>query len=191
MAPRLGEVPYRVKFDYLAPTLQPVISQFAPSVNPTKTYQSATEEGIQYDILWVPAGPMPDHVTGKDDVPESEIAFIKAQGPKAQYIISVCGGSAILARAGVLSGKKATSNKAFFKLIEKITPKDITWVPKARWVIDGNVWTSSGVSAGSDMALAFVSHLVGPQAARAIRGLVEVTELTQEDDPFAAFHGLV
>lgn len=82
---------------------------------------------------------------------------------------------------------------------------------KARWVIDGNVWTSSGVSAGtstttsnywapqvkylylagSDMALAFVSHLAGPEVARVIRGQAEIVEVSQEDDPFAAFHGLV
>jgi len=44
---------------------------------------------------------------------------------------------------------------------------------------------------GSDMALAFVYHLAGPQVARVIRGQVELVELTQEDDPFAAFHGLI
>jgi len=194
MAAQLGDVPYRVKFDYLAPTLQPVTSIMNPStptVNPTKTYDSAIEEGIQYDILWIPAGPIPDPVTGADGTPASEIAFVKVQAPKAQYVLSVCGGSAILGHAGVLSGKRATTNKAFFKVIEKVTPKDITWVAKARWVVDGNIWTSSGVSAGSDMALAFVSHLAGPQVARVIRGQVELIELTQEEDPFAAFHGLV
>jgi hypothetical protein len=54
-----GDVPYRFKFDYLAPELQPVTSFLNPStptVNPTKTYNSATAEGIQYDVLWVPAG---------------------------------------------------------------------------------------------------------------------------------------
>jgi len=194
MVAQLGEVPFRVKFDFLAPILKPVTgftSPYAPTINPTKTYDSAIEEGIQYDILWVPAGPIPDAVSGAGGAPASEIAFIKAQAPKAQYVMSVCGGSGILARAGVLSGKRATTNKAFFRLVEAITPKDITWVPKARWVIDGNIWTSSGVSAGSDMALAFVSHLAGPKVATVIRGQAEITERTQEDDPFAEFHGLV
>jgi putative intracellular protease/amidase len=113
---------------------------------------------------------IPDPVTGTDTTPASEIAFIKAQAPKAQYVMSVCAGSGILARAGVLSGKRATTNKAFFKLVEVClfyanrlatvfliisplsagaTPKDITWVPKARWVVDGHIWTSFGVSAGT------------------------------------------
>jgi hypothetical protein len=59
MAAQFGDVPYRVKFDYLAPTLEPVhsfSSPCTPTVNPTKTYDSAMDEGIQYDILWVPAG---------------------------------------------------------------------------------------------------------------------------------------
>jgi len=193
LAAQFGDVPYRVKCDYLAPTLQPVTSIMnacAPTMNPTKTYESAIEEGTQYDILWVPAGPIPDPVKG-DQTPASEIAFIKAQAPKAQYVMSVCGGSGILAQAGILSGKRATTNKMLFRLIEGISPKDITWVAKARWVVDGNIWTSSGVSAGSDMALAFVSHLAGPQVARVIRGQVELTEQTKEDDPFATIHGLV
>lgn len=54
-----ADVPYRVTFDFLAPTLDPVKSlgaPLAPTVNPTKTYAEATREGVQYDILWVPAG---------------------------------------------------------------------------------------------------------------------------------------
>ncbi|KAJ7737361.1 hypothetical protein B0H16DRAFT_1466284 [Mycena metata] len=75
--------------------------------------------------------------------------------------------------------------------VQGATPKDIKWVPQARWVIDGNVWTSSGVAAGSDMALAFVEHLSDAKTARVIRGAVEIPEVTGNDDPFAAFHGLV
>ncbi|KZP26237.1 hypothetical protein FIBSPDRAFT_855187, partial [Athelia psychrophila] len=54
-------VPYRVKVDYLAPTLDPVksashVNFVMPTVNPTKTYQAAIQEGTQYDILWIPTG---------------------------------------------------------------------------------------------------------------------------------------
>jgi transcriptional regulator GlxA family with amidase domain len=76
-------------------------------------------------------------------------------------------------------------------LYQSFTPKDITWVPKARWVIDGNIWTSSGVSAGSDMAIAFIEHLVGPRIAGIIRGQAEVIVHGEGDDPFAEVHGLV
>ncbi|KAF8958283.1 transcriptional regulator [Flammula alnicola] len=184
-----GHVPYRVKCDYLAPSMEPVKSLIGPAgitTNPTQTYSGAQKEGTQYDVLWVPAGMFRPLL-----LPRLSMNTLQAQAPKAKYILSVCGGSALLAQAGVLSGKRATTNKAFFKVIEAMSPKDITWVAKARWVVDGNVWTSSGVSAGSDMAIAFVAHLAGDKVARLIRGQVEVFEHGQDDDPFAEFHGLV
>lgn len=63
-------------------------------------------------------GPIPDVTTGADRTPASEYEFIKAQSPDAQYVLSVCGGSMTLAHAGILSGKRATTNKAFFRVIE-------------------------------------------------------------------------
>jgi putative intracellular protease/amidase len=58
--------------------------------------------------------------------PASEIAFIKAQAPKAKYVMSVCGGSLILAHTGVLSGKRATTNKSFFKIVEVCLMGDLS-----------------------------------------------------------------
>ncbi|KAJ7161179.1 class I glutamine amidotransferase-like protein [Mycena filopes] len=173
----LLNLPYRVAFEYLAPTMDPVI-----------TYQPA---GRQFDIIWVPAGPGPDYGTGVSHIPEDEIAFLRLQAPKAKYVLSVCTGAFQLALAGVLEGKRATTNKMFFKTIVAATSKNIEWVPKARWVVDGNVWTSSGATAGFDMALAFVEHLTNAKVARNLRGEFEIAEVTEGDDPFAAFHGLV
>ncbi|KAJ7367564.1 class I glutamine amidotransferase-like protein [Mycena albidolilacea] len=183
-----GELAYTLTFDYLAPTLDPLVSVMGrklPAVVPTLTYAEAGASGKQFDIIWVPAGPLPDKI------PQEEIAFIAQQAPKAKYILSVCFGAVQLALAGVLAGKRATTNKFGYRLVTAATPKDIEWVPKARWVVNGNVWTSSGITAGNDMALAFVEHLVGPKAARAVRGVAEIPEVTAADDPFAAFHGLV
>ncbi|KAJ7443927.1 class I glutamine amidotransferase-like protein [Mycena galericulata] len=189
--------PFKVLFDYLAPTMDPVVSVAGPAsatFNPTKTYAEVAASGQQYDILWVPAGPRPSS-EGVDRTPQEEIDFIRAQAPKAKYILSVCSGALQLALAGVLSGRRATTNKAFYRLITETASRsnanDIDWVPKARWVVDGNVWTSSGVSAGSDMALAFLEHLAGAKLARQVRSIVEIPEVTSEDDMFASFHGLV
>ncbi|KAF8173771.1 transcriptional regulator [Mycena galopus ATCC 62051] len=184
-----GELPYTMTFDYLAPTLGPVVSVMGsnlPAILPTLTYAAALASGKQFDIIWVPAGPL-----SLENIPREEIAFIAQQAPKAKYIMSVCLGSVQLALAGVLAGKRATTNKSAYRRVTATTPKDIEWVPEARWVVDGNVWTSSGITAGNDMALAFLEHLVGPEAARHIRGSVEVVEVAAGDDPFAAFHGLV
>ncbi|KAF7333825.1 Class I glutamine amidotransferase-like protein [Mycena venus] len=191
----MGEVPYRLKFEYLSTTLDPVASHLGAidvlTVNPTGTYSAALTSGKQFDIIWVPAGPVPEIGGTVNTAPKDELAFLAAQAPKAKYILSVCGGSAYLAFAGLLSGKRATTNKAFYRQIVADTPKDTEWVPKARWVVDGKIWTSSGVTAGNDLALAFIEHLAGPRAAGFIRGAAEVREATQQDDPFAEFHGLV
>lgn len=61
----------------------------------------------------------------------------------------MCTGSRLLAATGLLDGRKATTNKFFFKWIAEDTKdRNITWIPKARYVVDGKYWTSSGVTAG-------------------------------------------
>ena len=67
----------------------------------------------------------------------------------------------------------------------------VNWVPKARWVVEGRIWTSSGVTAGGDMGFAFLQHLVGDEIANFIRGIVEVSIRSQDDDEFAEFYGLI
>ena len=69
--------------------------------------------------------------------------YIKKVYPDVQYIFSVCTGSAFVAASGILDGRRATTNKAAYKLITTMLPK-VKWVPEARWVVDGNIWTSSG-----------------------------------------------
>nr|GAT46874.1 predicted protein [Mycena chlorophos] len=190
----MGEVAIRVAFEYIAPTLDPVVSLFGkatPTFNPTMTYKDAIASGKQFDIIWVPAGPPADPTIPAGRIPQDEIDFIKQQTPNAKYVLSVCGGAYQLALAGVLSGKRATTNKQFFRIVAAMTPKDIEWVAKARWVIDGKIWTSSGVAAGSDMALAFVEHITNARVAKSIRGGIEIPKAGQDDDPFAAIHGLV
>ncbi|KAJ7076501.1 class I glutamine amidotransferase-like protein [Mycena belliarum] len=194
--------PFKVVFDYLAPTMEPIVSVAGPAsatFNPTKTYAEVKANGEQFDVLWVPAADVlvdrwvgPHAYGGIDRTPPEEIDFIRRQAPKAKYILSVCSGALQLALAGVLSGKRATTNKHFYHVItEELVPmRDIDWQPKARWVVDGNVWTSSGVSAGSDMALAFLEHLAGAKLARQVRNIMEIPEVSSDDDPFAAIHGL-
>ncbi|KIJ49085.1 hypothetical protein M422DRAFT_28095 [Sphaerobolus stellatus SS14] len=189
------DVPSRVQIEYLAPTMDLVFgfTPGLPGMQPTRTYADALEKDEVYDIIWVPAGPIPDLTTMEDRTPKEVIEFVKIQAPKVKYIMSVCGGAAILALAGVLDSKRATTNKAFYNVIKTICrDKNVTWVPKARWVVDGNIWTSSGVTAGTDMALAFLEELIGAKATEAICAAVEIAQRnTAEDDPFAAVHGLI
>jgi transcriptional regulator GlxA family with amidase domain len=82
----------------------------------------------------------------------------------AEYVLTICTGSILLAKTGFLEGKTATTNKRVFKWTQHFP--EVNWVHKARWVKDGNIYTSSGVSAGMDMALGFVADLLGYDVAK-------------------------
>lgn len=86
--------------------------------------------------------------------------------------MSVCNGASILAAAGLLDGRKATNNKANCALSTAPGP-DVQWVKQARWVDDGDIVTSSGVSAGIDMTLHVVERLYGKQKAERLANAME------------------
>lgn len=103
----------------------------------------------------------------------------------AGYVLSICTGSALLAKAGALDGFKATSNKKALEWVMSLS-NQVDWIRHARWVRNGKVYTSSGVSAGMDMALGFVSDLYGIQKAEQIADDIEyVWNRDQNMDPFA------
>lgn len=111
--------------------------------------------------------------------------YLRAQHQRTQLTTSVCTGSALLAQAGILKGHKATTNKAFFKLAVEQDPT-VDWQIKARWVEDGKLFTSSGVSAGTDMSLGMVAKLYGIERARALAKSLEYQwHENAGDDPFA------
>ena len=113
--------------------------------------------------------------------------WLRARSAKAEIVMSVCTGSAVLAKAGLLDGRKATSNKVYFGFAVSQGPK-VNWVKEARWVNDGDRVTSSGVSAGMDMALHVISRLYGEDAAnRLANGTEYQWHRDANKDPFAKF----
>jgi transcriptional regulator GlxA family with amidase domain len=105
--------------------------------------------------------------------------------------MSVCTGSALFARAGVLDGRRATTNKMSFQWVADQGP-EVHWVKEARWVEDGKLATSSGVSAGMDMALAVIARLYGEQVSNNVAIAAEYDWHRDAGwDPFARVHGLV
>ena len=82
----------------------------------------------------------------------------------AEYILTVCTGSALLAETGKLDGLQATSNKNSFAWVQGCGPA-VDWQRQPRWVKTGNIYTSAGVSAGIDMALGFIADQHGQDAA--------------------------
>lgn len=106
----------------------------------------------------------------------------------ADYILTVCTGSILFSKTGLLNGRKATSNKRVFPWTAKESP-DVIWTRKARWVRDGNIYTSSGVSAGMDMTLGFVADLLGYDVAK--QQSIEIEYDWKEDsgwDPFSEMY---
>ena len=113
--------------------------------------------------------------------------FLRARAPRAEVTMSVCSGSAILAKAGLLDGRRATSNKQFFDLARSQGAR-VEWVTQARWVEDGPFATSSGVSAGMDMALGVIARLFGKERAQEIADLTEYEWHSDPTrDPFVRF----
>ena len=138
------------------------------------------------DVLLVPGGMGTRALVGDT----AFLAELRRQCEGARIVASVCTGSALLARAGVLDGRRATSNKTAFAWVKSQGPA-VRWVPKARWVEDGKFLTSSGVSAGMDMALALVARLLGREAALEAADGTEYEWHEDPDwDPFAAKCGL-
>ena len=162
----------------------PVAAGIVPDgpVGPRVIAEFGFDDAPQLDLLLVPGG----IGTFPELANERLMAFLRDRSRRAQVTASVCTGSALLAKSGVLDGHRATSNKQFFKLA--VAQSDaVRWIEAARWVDDGAFVTSSGVSAGMDMALAIIERLFGAETAEAIAVGTEYTRHRDANtDPFVA-----
>ncbi len=178
-----GMVPDRFKLTMVADTAGPVASAQGPKAIAEYSLRSCPH----LDLILVPGG-----IGTRDGV--NNAAFlnsIRELSDQAEITASVCTGSALLARAGLLDGKSATSNKWAFQWVVTQGP-GVTWVKSARWVEDGKFWTSSGVSAGIDMALAIIAKLAShADAEKAAVRMEYEWHSDPANDPFAKIHGLV
>lgn len=133
------------------------------------------EDAPQFDVMLVPGGMGTRQEVGN----EALLAFLRRQDRGTQLTTSVCTGAALLARAGILDGRRATTNKMAFQWVASQSDK-VQWVGRARWVSDGKYVTSSGVSAGTDMALSLVERLYNRELAEK---QARVAEYQWNDDP--------
>lgn len=179
-----------ITLSLLSTTLDPVPTQSpdiptttSQSILPTHTFATAPP----LDVVLVPGG----RGSRGSNPPVSEaITFIANTYPSLQYLITVCTGAGLAARAGVLDGKRATTNKMAWREMRALRA-EVEWVARARWVVDGNVWTSSGVSAGIDVTLAWIGEVFGQEEAQRIADWIEYSRHEDaEMDPFAELYGL-
>lgn len=144
----------------------------------------STRDCPDFDILFVPGGP--GTRTEVDNTPL--LAWIAERAKRAEYVLSVCTGSALLAKAGLLDGLRATTNKAAWDWATAQGPK-VDWVRQARWVEDGRFITSSGVSAGMDMSLGAISLMLGVDRAEEVAKWTEyLWNSNPDNDPFVTIH---
>jgi putative intracellular protease/amidase len=138
------------------------------SCGPATLIDKTFEELDYVDILLVPGGM--GCLTEIENKPLLD--YIQKVGEKAQYVGTICTGAAIVAKTSLLDGKRATTNKVSFGWVAAQN-ENIEWIKEARWVEDGKYWTSSGVSAGTDMAIAMLAHIFGEQAATIAADMAE------------------
>jgi transcriptional regulator GlxA family with amidase domain len=114
------------------------------------------------------------------------VAAVRSLRPRTRRLVSICTGSFVLAMAGVLSGRRATTHWRHAQLLARSYP-DIRVLPDALFVEDDGVFTSAGVSAGIDLALALVEQDYGPDLARAVaRNLVVFMQRPGGQSQFSA-----
>jgi len=130
------------------------------------------------DIVIVPAM--------HDDSSREVIAWVRKQSSKRAMIVSICEGAWLAARAGVFDGKRATTHwYAFDKL--RAAFAQTQWVHDQRYVVDGNVMSTTGVTASIPASLALVEAIAGPQQARSLAARMGVGDWNSMHDS-APFH---
>ncbi|CAI7974226.1 MULTISPECIES: DJ-1/PfpI family protein [unclassified Parafrankia] len=99
---------------------------------------------------------------------EGQLDWVRRQRAQVPLMASVCTGSLVYARAGLLAGRPATTHWGSLDLLRELDPT-LTARPDDRFVDDGDMVTSAGVSAGIDMALHLVARLQDVERARQVR----------------------
>lgn len=179
----LGSMRDDIKLTTIAKTPGPVSSVHGQKV----VVDKLLSEKDDYDLLFIPGGD-----AALNEAKDAEfMGWIREASANAERVMAVCTGTVLLGMTGVLEGRRATTNKLDFTATTPLAP-GVQWVKQARWVEDGKFFTSSGVSAGMDMALAVIADLYGICAAK---DLARESEYTWHDDPnwdpFAVSAGLV
>ncbi|MBB1489564.1 DJ-1/PfpI family protein [Oceanospirillum sediminis] len=143
----------------IAETVDSIICSNGMEVKPQFTFDTAPD----LDMLLVPGANSLEAALNSDKA----IDWIRQQADKVQYMTAVCTGSLILQKAGLLAGKKATTHWMLTKALAE--DDSITVMPDMRYVRDGNIITSQGVSAGIDMSLWLTGEIHNPAHAREVR----------------------
>lgn len=148
----------------VAPTREPITSFEGLRILPDYTYESAPP----IDVLVVPSS---EHSMDKDLEDLAMIAWVRSVGRRAQFVVSLCDGAFVLAKAGLLDGRQSTTFPSDVARMRELFPH-LTVLEDVSFVHDGPTITSAGGALSYDAALYLAEYLYGAEAARGMgRGL--------------------
>ncbi|MDX2156090.1 MAG: DJ-1/PfpI family protein [Hyphomicrobiaceae bacterium] len=138
-------------------SLEPVTANGGMRILPTTTYASCP----QLDLVCVPGGGGMNPLLNDAETLE----FLRRQGAGARYVTSVCTGALVLGAAGLLKGRRAATHWMSREMLSAFGATPVA----ERVVVDGNVITGGGVTAGIDFALRVAAEAFGPELAKSIQ----------------------
>ena len=151
-------------------TLDPVTAAGGMQLLPSTTFADCP----QLDLVCVPGGAGMNTLLNDGEV----LDFLRRQAPGARYVTSVCTGSLVLGAAGLLRGRRATTHWMSLPMLAAFGCEPVA----ERVVVDGEIVTGGGVTAGIDFALTVAGELLGAEAAQQIQLGIEYNP----DPPFDA-----
>jgi transcriptional regulator GlxA family with amidase domain len=119
------------------------------------------------DVLVIPGGFGTEQLVRDQEV----LAWVRRAAASARWLCSVCTGSFVIQAAGLVQGRRITTHSGAVEMLRASGSGDV--VAGERYVVDGDLVTSAGVSAGIDMALWVVGQIYGEEHARRVTGLIE------------------
>ena len=151
-------------------------------VMPTYTFENCPTP----DILLIPGGggfraDGTPFGTRREINNEKLLNWVREMNEKVELLLSVCTGSLILAKAGLLEGLSATTHFKAVEQMQQIAP-NTTLFPEKRWVDNGRIILSAGVSAGIDMSLYVVLKLHGKKVANETATYIQYDYWTTPND---------
>jgi cyclohexyl-isocyanide hydratase len=152
----LGQLP-NSEVHLIWKTHDPVPAGYGLAMLPTTTF----DECPPLDLICVPGGSGVNALLTDAET----IAFVRRQASGARYVTSVCTGALVLGAAGLLTGKRATTHWMSMEML-----RDFDAIPvQERVVVDGNLVTGGGVTAGIDFGFVIAAAIAGENVARAIQ----------------------
>jgi len=146
-------------------SLDPILSQGFLTVRPE--FEIADCPAL--DVLVIPGGD-----TDNTRVNHGVLEFVRSRADEVQVILSVCTGALVLAAAGLLDGRSVTTWHGAAERLQALVPSAQLRLDQ-RWVDEGNIVTTAGVTAGIDGALHVVARLCGEALAQRVARYIEYT----------------